>query len=179
MEAERSRELDPISLIINSVLGLVYYFAERYDESIANHKRALELEPNFLPGNAYAILAYVANGMCDRAIETMNRVKASAAGDAYTLSYFGYAYGVCGQEEDALRILDTLNKMARVRYVSPMHGALVLLGLGRLDEALDSLDEAHLERSPSLVVGRRTPVYEPLLSDPRYKEQLRKIGLED
>jgi serine/threonine protein kinase/tetratricopeptide (TPR) repeat protein len=177
--AERSHELDPISLIINSVLGLVYYFARRYDESIAAHKRALELDPNFLPGSAYAALVYVENGMCDRAVEIVSRVEASATGDAYTLGYSGYVYGVCEREEDALRILETLNELAKVRYVSPMHRSFVLLGLGRLDAALDSLNEAYAERCPSIVVGKPTSVYEPLLSDPRYRELLRKIGLED
>ncbi len=177
MEAERSHEIDPLSLIINSILGLVYYLAGRYDESIASLKRALELDPGFLPGIGYAVLPYVANGMCDRAVETVSRVEAAAAGDAYTLGFFGYAYGVCGQEEDALRILDTLDELAKVRYVSAFHRSFVLLGLGRLDEMFDCLDKAYLERSPSLVVGRRSSLCEPLLSYPRYKELLRKIRL--
>jgi serine/threonine protein kinase/Tfp pilus assembly protein PilF len=177
MEAERSRELDPLSLIINFVVGMVYYFAGRYDESIASYERALELDPDFLTGNAYVILAYVANGMCDKALETISRVEAAAAGSAYALGFFGGVYGLCGQKDDALRILNTLDELAKVRYVSSMHRSFVLLGLGRLDEALDALHEAYLERSPSLVIGHRSSVYEPLLLDPRYKDLLKKIGL--
>jgi len=178
-EARLSRELDPLSPVINSVLGLVYYFAGRYDESIAGHKGALELDPDFLLANTYALVAYVAEDMFERAIKTVRRMEASAKEHAYSLGYIGYTYAACGQEDNALRILDTLDELAKVRYVSSMHRSFVLLGLGRLDESLDSLEEAYSDRSPMIVFGRMRPLYAPLLSNPRYKALLRKIGLGD
>jgi serine/threonine protein kinase/Tfp pilus assembly protein PilF len=178
VEIERSHELDPLSVIINSIQGLTYYFAGRYDESVAAHKCALELDPNFLLGITYAVLAYIANDMCESAVRAIRSVEASATEHAYSLGYFGYIYAVCGQENDALRMVDTLDELAKVRYVSPMHRSFVLVGLGRVDDALDSLELALAERSPMLAHGLMRPLYTPLLSNPRYKELLGKVGLE-
>jgi tetratricopeptide (TPR) repeat protein len=178
VEIERSHELDPLSVIINSIQGLTYYFAGRYNESVAAHKCALELDPNFLLGITYAVLAYIANDMCESAVRAIRSVEASATEHDYSLGYFGYIYAVCGQENDALRMVDTLDELAKVRYVSPMHRSFVLVGLGRVDDAIDSLELALAERSPMLAHGLMRPLYTPLLSNPRYKELLGKVGLE-
>ncbi len=177
-ETELARDLDPLSPIINAVVGVAYYFARRYEESIANHHKTLELVPDFLLASTYMVLAYAHNDMCENAVKTISRVEASALEHAYALGYFGYAYGACGQEEDALRLLDILNELAKERYVSPMHQANVLQGLGRMDEAFDLLEKACVERNPMLVFTKTGPFFDPLLSDARRKELLRKIGLE-
>jgi serine/threonine-protein kinase len=178
-EAELARELDPLSPIINAVVGVAYYFARRYDESIANHQKTLELVPDFLLAGTWVVLAYAANGMCESAFKIIDRVEPIAAEHAYSLGFFGCAYGVCGQEEDALRMLDSLSDLARQRYVSPIHPAAVLLGLGRLDEAFDLLEKARLERNPMLVFIKTGPFFDPLLSDTRHKELFRRLGFED
>jgi TolB-like protein len=177
-EAEQSRDLDPLSPMINSVVGIMYYFSRRYEESIKNHLKTLELHPDFLLGNVYMCLAYVANGMCESAIEIVQRIEASSREHAYALGYIGYTYGACGHEDDALRVLDALGELAGVRYVSPVHKSFILLGLGRVDESLDLLEKAYLECGPILVFGRMTPMYEPLLADPRFMGLLKRIGLE-
>jgi len=175
-ETERARDLDPLSPIINAIVGVAYYFTSRYEESIKNHQKTLELDPNFLLANTWIVLAYVANGMCESAVRTIRRVEASAVEHAYSLGYFGFACGVCGQEEDALRTLDILNELAKKRYVSPVHQANVLLGLGRMDEVFDLLEKAYVERNPMLAFAKTSPFFDPILSDTRGKELLRKIG---
>ena len=175
-ETERARDLDPLSPMINAVVGIAYYFARRYEDSIEAHQKTLDLDPTFLLSNTYICMAYVANGMYESALRVMRRVEASAVDHAYSLGYFGCFYGFCGQKEDALRILDTLNEMAKQRYVSPILQAFVLQGLGRINEAVDWFEKAYLERNPILVFNKFAPLFEPLLSDTRYQELLRKIG---
>jgi serine/threonine-protein kinase len=178
MEAERARDLDPLSPMINTSVGISYYFARRQDESIATHLKTMELAPNFLLASTYLVLAYVANGMCKDAVTTVRKVEALAVDDAHTLGHFGYAYGMCGQKDDALRTLGRLNELAKERYVSPIHKFAVLLGLDRVDEAIDMFEKAYVERNPQLVFGKAAPAYDPVLLDTRYQEFLRKIGLE-
>ena len=179
MEAERSRELDPLSLIINAVVGIAYYFARRYDESIAQHQKALEMDPNFLLASTYIILAYGESGRFDDAIATMRRVETMAAGHAYTLGKFGWAYGKSGEKKEALRILDKLDKLAKERYVCPIHRANILSGLNRTNEALDMLEKAFQEKSPDMIFSKTIPVFDQFRSNPRFKALLEKIGLEE
>src|SRR5258708_12660068 len=42
------RELDPLSPIENTYLGLAYLFAGKRAEAMAEYKKALELDPNFV-----------------------------------------------------------------------------------------------------------------------------------
>jgi serine/threonine protein kinase/tetratricopeptide (TPR) repeat protein len=177
-ESERARELDPLSPLVNTLAAASYYFAGRYEESIAILRKTLEMYPDFLPANGYVALAYVASGRCEEAVLAMRRFEGSALGHAYTLGHVGYAYAVCGREDDALRVLGLLDEIAGERYVSPAHRAPVLLGLGRLDEALELMEKAHLERSPWLFFAKTSLYYERLHSEPRYQDLLRRIGLQ-
>jgi tetratricopeptide (TPR) repeat protein len=177
MEALRARELDPLSLIINAVVGVAYHAARRYDESIKYHEKALEMDPNFLIANTYTVLALTASGRYDEAIDIMRRVEPLAAGHAYTLGEFGGAYAVAGQRDEARRILDQLDELARERYVPPLHRFLVLAGLDEIDKALDCLEEAIEERNPMVVFSKERPSHDRLQSNQRFQSLLRKIGL--
>ena len=116
-------------------------------------------------------------GRYDEAIEIMRRVEPLAAEHAYTLGGFGGAYAFAGQREDALRILNQLDELARERYVSPIHRFNVLVGLGETDKAMDCMEEAIKERNPMVIFSKTEPVYDRLQSNQRYQSLLKKIGL--
>src|SRR5882724_783446 len=46
-EGKRAVELDPLSLVINTDMGVDYYYARRYDEAIAQLHKTLEMDPGF------------------------------------------------------------------------------------------------------------------------------------
>ena len=177
MEALRARELDPLSLIVNAVVGVVYFAARRYDESIKHHEKALEMDPNFLLANTYIVLSLTASGRYDEAIEIMRRVEPLAVEHAYTLGVFGGAYAKAGQRDEALRIFDQLDELARERYVPPVHRVNVLMGLGETDKAMDFLEEAIKDRNPMVILAKSDPLFNRLQSNQRYQLLLKKIGL--
>ena len=57
-ELKKARDLDPLSLIINTNLGLNLYFAGHYDLAIEQLERALELEPNFFRAHLHLGMCY-------------------------------------------------------------------------------------------------------------------------
>ncbi len=57
-EIKRAQELDPFSLIINAVVGRVFFFARRYDEAIEACYKTLELDPNFFVAHLFLGRAY-------------------------------------------------------------------------------------------------------------------------
>ncbi|UCE19255.1 MAG: protein kinase [Gemmatimonadota bacterium] len=177
-EAETARELDPLSLIINTIVGIAYYFARRYDESIANHKKALEMDPNFLLANTYIVMPYVDKGMYNEAVDIMRKAEPSAAEHAYSLGYFGGAYGRAGLKDDALRILARLDELARRRYVSTFNRAVVLAGMGEFDEALDDMEKSIEDRCPTNIFSKTFPYFDCLQSNKRFQSLLKKIGLD-
>ncbi len=178
-EAETARELDPLSLIINTVVGIAYYFARRYDESIANHRKALEMDPNFLLANTYITMPYVDAGKYDDAVDIIRKAEPLAAEHAYSLGYFGGAYGRAGLKDDALRILARLDELARRRYVSTFSRAVVLVGLGEIDEALDDMEKSIEDRFPINIFSKTFPFFDCLRSNMRFQALMKKIGLDE
>jgi len=86
-EAERARELDPVSNIINTWVGSRYYFALQYDKAIEHYRTAVEMDPAFVPVHLVLGQAYAQKQMYQEAIAELQR--------AVTLS--GHSPGVCGR----------------------------------------------------------------------------------
>jgi hypothetical protein len=90
----------------------------------------------------------------------------------------GYSYGRSGQRLEAQQVLDQLQQLSRTRYVSPMLGALITLGMGEHDRALGWLEQAHAERAQMMSELKAEPAFDPLRADPRFVDLLGRVGLE-
>ena len=62
--------------------------------------------------------------------------------------------------------------------MSSYHIAVIYIGLNKIGHTLKWLEKAVEERSPSLVYLKVDPMFGSLHGDSRFKEILRKIGLE-
>jgi serine/threonine-protein kinase len=76
-----------------------------------------------------------------------------------------------------LRVLDELQRSPGQRRVSPFHLALVHIGLGENDRAIELLQNAYNERAERLVWLRSDARFDPLRQDPRFNEILTGMGL--
>ena len=91
------------------------------------------------------------------------------------LSTLGYAYAVTGRRDDALRIRQRLEALARTRYVSPFALAVVDTGLGRADSAFAQLERAFAEHSDTMAILRAYPLFESLRGDPRFADLASRV----
>ncbi len=57
-------------------------------------------------------------------------------------------------------------------YTIAFHSALI----GETDEAMTWLERAYEERDPLLLIAKTDPRMDPLRSDPRFQDLLRRIG---
>ena len=85
-----------------------------------------------------------------------------------------YAYGVSGQRDEALKILNEQKRLAKQRYIASYNMAIIYIGLGDKDRAFEYLNKAHDEGTNLLQVARR-PLFDSLRSDPRYTALLQRI----
>ena len=175
-EIERARELDPLSLIINTDMGWIYYLARRYDEAVAQYQKTLELDPNFSLARFDLALAYSAQGRHDQAIDEMQ--KARGRGSDY-LAGLGYVYAVAGRRAEALGVLADLERLARQQYVPPYHFAWIYTGLGDKDKAISLLQKVYDEHTQHVVDFKTVPMFDSLRTDERFQELVRKVGLPD
>ena len=173
---ERARELDPLSLIINTDYGWVYYLERRYDEAIAQYKQALELDPNFTLAHFDLALSYSALGRHEEAISEMQ--KARERGSDY-LAGLGYVYAMAGRRAEALKTLDDLKRLAEKQYVPPYHFGWVYTGLGDKDKAITFLQKTYDEHTQHVIDFKTVPMFDSLRSDERFQELVQKVGLPD
>ena len=89
----------------------------------------------------------------------------------------GYVHARVGHRVQARQILQQLADTAKERYTPALAFAMVHVGLGENDQALNWLEKAHEERFNRLAYLKHEPVWDPLRSDPRFVDLLRRINL--
>ena len=89
----------------------------------------------------------------------------------------GHAYALAGRKSDALKQLQELNELAKIRYVPAIYIATIRAGLGDKDEAFRWLDQAAADHSDGLAFISVDPAADPLRSEPRFADLVRRIGL--
>ncbi len=175
-EIERALELDSLSLIINSKVGAIRYYAREYDSAIDQLKRTIEMEKNFPLAHLYLGLAYQQKQQHTLAISEFEAgMKLSK--NPWFVAALGEAEALGGNKNAALQALRQLDVMRRDSFVSPYLDATLYAGLGDRDNAFKSLNKALGERSDWMVYLKVDPALDPLRSDPRFAELVRKVGL--
>lgn len=86
--------------------------------------------------------------------------------------------GFVGRRDVAERLLGELLDYAKTAYVSKVKVAEVLFGLGRTDEAFDSLEEAYGEKSIFPGHFRVLPWFGEARKDIRWDALTKRIGLQ-
>jgi predicted Zn-dependent protease len=92
--------------------------------------------------------------------------------DPYVLGLLGDAQAQAGDRAAAEQTLAGLRRSSAKAYVPPISRALVLIGLGRNDEAIAALAQSVADHSTSLVYARVDPTLDPLRSSPAFQALL-------
>ncbi len=74
-------------------------------------------------------------------------------------------------------MLSELKEQSKRRYVSWSDLAAIYAGLGEKDQTFACLEKAYEQRDPKLVIVNASPLFDPLRSDPRFQDLLRRVGL--
>jgi eukaryotic-like serine/threonine-protein kinase len=176
-EMMEAKELDPLSLIINTNLGWVLYFARRYDEAIKQIHKALEIDENFNVAYFKLGQVYERLGKYDEAIELYLKAQQLSGGNLWINQGLGHALAMTGRRDEALRLLDELKELSAKRYVSPYIFAEIYRGLGEIDLTFEWLEKAFEDRTDWLVWLGVEPALDPLRSDPRFTDLISRVGL--
>ncbi|HVF73345.1 MAG TPA: winged helix-turn-helix domain-containing protein [Chthoniobacterales bacterium] len=176
-EIRHARELDPLSVIINSDVAKVYFITRHYDEAVEQFKRTLELDPGFAQAHGLLGLTYSAQGLHDKALEQVGKIRGWES-DPMSVAWLGYIYGASGNKVETEQTLGRLRDLAAHTYVSPLWMALVHAGAGEKDQAFEWFEKVFQERSVGGgVVLKANPNFDSLRADPRFADLLRRANL--
>ena len=174
-EIREALRLDPVSLAINATLGLTHYFAGEYDQAIKEFERALAMDANFPIANFFLGQALSQKSQPEEALPFFRRAIELYGQSPNMMASYANSAARAGNQTAAEETLDDLLRLSEERYVSSYDLALVLLGLGRDQEALARLDQAFSERSYLLVYLNVEPMLERLRTVPQFQNLSRRI----
>jgi serine/threonine protein kinase/tetratricopeptide (TPR) repeat protein len=173
----KSRELDPLSLIISVAIGWACYMTRRYDDAIEQLQRTVELDPNYPITHWILGLALRKMGRFDQAISEGEKAVLLSGGSPMIRAALAQTLGADGRRDEAVAILDHLARLAKQKYIAAYFFAGIHAALGEDDRAIDYLEKSFEEHSHWLIYLHIDPSMEGLRSNPRFQVLLRRFGL--
>jgi TolB-like protein/Flp pilus assembly protein TadD len=174
-ELRRAQELEPMSLLINTTLGKLYYFTRQYDEAIKQLRKTLDMDSNYVPAQRALEAAYAQAGMYKEAVAERQRVM-TLAGNPELAASIGQDYAVSGYKGVLESWLEGLKELSKRGYVPAYTLAQGYAQLGDRQQAIQWLQRAHEERDSRLVFLKVDPVFDPMRSEPKFRELMHRLG---
>jgi TolB-like protein/tetratricopeptide (TPR) repeat protein len=173
-EAQR---VDPVSLMISCIFGWALDTVREHDEAVRVLTNVLEMDPRFV--FAHIVLAGVLamTERLDDAVVTAERGAMLSGREGLSLGMLAYAYGRAGRVADVDRVLEEIERGAPGRWVSPLHLAMGHLGAGRVEEALDRLEDGVRARESFFPSTHFDSLFDPVRGSERFQALLRAMNL--
>jgi len=175
-ESERARQLDPLSLIIAADHAAIFLDSRQYDRAIAQCRTVLEMDPKF-GARGLIVSAFAQEGRFAEALDEVER-RQPPNEPSWAWATRAYIYGRWGKSAEAEHALAKLEQLTpQLRERRPSWLVLAYIGTGKKDRAIALLQKAYAEHSNVVTALKVDPGYDPLRSDPRFQELLRRLRL--
>jgi eukaryotic-like serine/threonine-protein kinase len=175
VEITRARELDPLSPGVNATVGYVLSSAHRYDQALQALNKAIDLDRNYPYSYLFLGHAYAAQGKYTQAVAAYTQAIALGLDTPATQAFLGAASAHAGERSHAVAIIQRLRSSKE--HVSGADLAIVLTALGERESALASLEDAYRGHDIQLQYLGVEPGFDPLRSDRRFEDLMRRVGL--
>ena len=176
-ESLRALALDPLNPVMSTHLGWHYFFARQFDKAVAQFQKTLEFQPDFGVAYWYRAWVYEQKGMYSDAFRDMSKAQDLFKNNVIVRGDIGHLYAVSGRPQEAQRVIEELKKLSSRRYVNPFEIAIIYVGLGDKERAFEWLEDAFRARSDLLVYLKVDPRLDPIRSDPRFADLVRRVGI--
>jgi TolB-like protein/tetratricopeptide (TPR) repeat protein len=173
---KRAQELDPLSVLTLAAAARPYYNGRRYEEAIAQARRALEIDSTFSRAHYWLGMSFAQIGRPREAIREFDETVRQAGPTPVYLAATAYAHALAGDRSRAQSILGGLVSEAKTKPVSPVEIAAVYAGLGQQEQCFEWLAEGFERRDPLMTFLAVDPRFDRYRGAPRFQELLRRMG---
>ena len=173
-ELLKARELDPLSSIIARAVGLPYYLKRDYGRALVLLRQANELGPAFT--TVWEIGVYTHSQLFDEALSELEKAKRERKGDPILIYSTGMVYAAQGRREEALRTIKELEEMSGANLSQAQYVAKIYAALNEKELALTWLERS-LAAGAIGVFFKDEPVWDPIRSDLRFADLMRRMGI--
>jgi len=175
VEMRKAENLDPLSLIIDSDLAEFLLLTHSYDESVKQSRKVIEMDPAFATGHKQLGDAYLLKQMDKEAVAELQEAVRLSGGSPICMADLARACVASGKMNEAVKLLSDLKKSSNASFTNAPQIAMIYASMGNNEEAMNWLEKAYEERfNPSILLRSG---FDPLRSDPRFEDFLRRIGL--
>ncbi len=169
----RARELDPLYVMHQSLSSQVAFAARDYESAVRFGRHAVVVDPDFYIARVHLSQAYVELGEYDLALDHLNAAGRNGV-NTKVIALRGYIFGRTGRGDEAQGVLNTLLSIAKERYVPAYCIAMVHLGLGELEEAMQWLERGYEAGDVHVAFLPIDAKWDPLRSEPRFVQLLER-----
>jgi TolB-like protein/DNA-binding winged helix-turn-helix (wHTH) protein/Flp pilus assembly protein TadD len=174
-EMRKAENLDPLSLIINSDLAEFLLLTHSYDESIEQGRKIIEMDSTFPIGHKQLGDAYLLKQMDKEAVAELQKAVQLSGGSPICIADLARAYMASGKMNEAVKLLSDLKKSSNASFANAPQIAMIYASMRDNDQAMHWLERAYQERfNPSILLRSG---FDPLRTDPRFEDLMRRIGL--
>jgi TolB-like protein/Tfp pilus assembly protein PilF len=175
-EVRRARALDPLAVTGGNVAWILFQ-AHRYDEAIHEANSALAIQPGNAGNLTNLGFALIANNQPADAVPVLEKAVSLSSGSPAATGVLIRAYAHAGRRSDALRLLAELKQRRKAGYIPAAAFVNAYLGLGDNEQTFYWLEQAYKEQSNILQFLKSHPYFDPIRSDPRFADLVRRVGL--
>jgi TolB-like protein/DNA-binding winged helix-turn-helix (wHTH) protein/Tfp pilus assembly protein PilF len=176
--SRRARELDPLGDASISI-GWILFQAHRYDESIGELRSFLAVHSDDAIAHLSLAFPMIATGQAKEAIPDLEKTASLMNRSPGALELLATAHARAGNRGGAVRLLQELKQREKTGYVQATSFINPNLALGNYDEALAWLERAYKQQEGILQWVKVHPFFDPVRSDPRFKDLQRRVGLDE
>jgi tetratricopeptide (TPR) repeat protein len=176
-EIRRARALQPALPVLATREAELLLAQQRPDEALASATAAIALKRDSPKAWVALGMAHEAQGDAERALEAYRKALSFDARDRRALPALGYLLARTGRRGEAREILRRLEELNERVRVCAYQIAVVHVGLGEPDLAMDWLERALARRQMHLPFMAVEPRFDSLQSDQRFKAVLARVNL--
>ena len=179
-EMKRAQDVDPLSLIINGLVGVAYRMNGQNDQALEQLTKTLELDPNFSRTHLFLAETYQTMGQYEKAMDEFGRafILEGVPAEKITpaLAFVKERYRTEGPKGYSRAMAEIFEPNQGPNEPPKTVVASYWGAAGEFDKAFALLEKGFEEHDDDMLMIK-DPRMGALKSDPRYKDLLRRMGL--
>jgi adenylate cyclase len=170
----RARELDPLASNFARNVAMPYYLKRDYVRALDLLRQANELGPAFT--STWEIGVYIQNKLLDETLAELEKAKGERKNDSILIYDTGMVYAAQGKRAEALQIIKELEEISGTNLSQAHWIAKIYATLNEKEMAFSWLERG-LATEAIGVFYKDEPVWDPIRSDSRFNDLLRRMGI--